>query len=53
MSIAPDWGVPVHQADEFRELARDLGCNADEAAVEDMVRKVAQVQPKTPVGERK
>lgn len=29
------------QADKFRELARDLECDEDEAAFEDKVRKVA------------
>jgi hypothetical protein len=29
------------QADKFRDLARDLECDEDEAAFEDKVRKIA------------
>lgn len=33
--------VPKPQADKFRDLARELECDEDEAAFEDRVRKVA------------
>lgn len=32
---------PNPQADKFRDLARELECDEDEAAFEDKVRKVA------------
>ena len=32
---------PETQADKFRDLARELECDEDEAAFEDKVRKVA------------
>lgn len=32
---------PKPQADKFRDLARELECDEDEAAFEDKVRKVA------------
>lgn len=32
---------PEPQADKFRDLARELECDEDEAAFEDKVRKVA------------
>lgn len=32
------------QADKFRQLARELECDEDEAAFEDKVRKVATTQ---------
>ena len=42
------------QADKFRDLARELECNEDEATFEDKVRKVATApKPETPVLERK
>lgn len=36
--------APKPQADKFRDLARDLECDEDEAAFEDKVRRVASVQ---------
>lgn len=33
--------TPKPQADKFRELARELECDEDEAAFEEKVRKVA------------
>ncbi len=33
------------QADKFRDLARKLECDEDEAAFEDTVRKVASAPP--------
>lgn len=33
--------APKPQADKFRELARELECDEDEAAFEDKVRRVA------------
>jgi hypothetical protein len=33
--------APKSQPDKFRELARELECDEDEAAFEDKVRKVA------------
>lgn len=35
------------QADKFRDLARELGCDEDEARFEETVRKVAKAPPKT------
>lgn len=36
----PDSKAESSQADKFRELARDLGCDEDAAAFEEKVRKV-------------
>lgn len=33
------------QADKFRDLARKLECNEDEARFEDQVRKIAKATP--------
>lgn len=33
------------QADKFRDLARELECDEDEAAFEDKVRRVAKTPP--------
>ncbi len=33
------------QADKFRDLARELGCDEDEKAFEEKVRKVAKAPP--------
>lgn len=37
---------PKPQAEKFRDLARELECDEDEAAFEDKVRKVAKPPPK-------
>ena len=37
---------PEPQSDKFRDLARELGCDEDEAAFEDTVRRVAKA-PRT------
>jgi hypothetical protein len=43
---------PKPQADKFRELARELECDEDEAAFEDTVRRVAKrPAPDSSVGE--
>lgn len=34
-----------NQADKFREIARELECDEDEAAFEEKVRKVATSKP--------
>jgi hypothetical protein len=44
---------PQSQPDKFRDLARDLECDEDEAAFEEKVRKIAnssvqQPKPKDP-----
>lgn len=36
---------PKPQPDKFRDLARELGCDEDEAAFEDKVRRVAKGPP--------
>ena len=36
------------QADKFRELARELETNEDEAAFEEAVRKIANAAPQAP-----
>ncbi len=36
------------QPDKFRDLARELGCDEDEAAFEEKVRKVAKVPRPAP-----
>jgi len=33
------------QVDRFKQLAKELGCNEDEAAFEEALRKVAQSKP--------
>ena len=38
-------GDPKPQADKFRDLARELECDEDEAAIEQTVRKVAKAPP--------
>lgn len=35
--------APKPQADKFRDMAKELECDEDEAAFEDKVRKVATV----------
>jgi hypothetical protein len=37
--------TPKPDADNFRELARELECDEDEARFEDQVRKVAKAPP--------
>jgi len=37
----PDKDHATQQSDKFRQLARELECDEDEAAFEDKVRKVA------------
>lgn len=37
--------APKPQADKFRELARELECDEDEAAFEEKVRRVAKAPP--------
>ena len=37
------------QPDKFRDLARELWCNEDEAAFEETVRRVAKAPPATEV----
>lgn len=39
----PDSKAESPQADKFRQMARELECDEDEAAFEDKVRKVATV----------
>lgn len=39
----PDDQMP--QSDKFRDLARELECDEDEAAFEETVRKVAEKKP--------
>lgn len=36
---------PKPQADKFRDLARELECDEDEARFEEKVRKVAMIDP--------
>lgn len=47
---------PKPQADKFRDMARELECDEDEAAFEDKVRKVATTpapeKPKGPAANR-
>lgn len=38
------------QPDKFRDLARELGCDEDEAAFEDQVRRLAKTQTPPEVG---
>lgn len=38
------------QGDKFRELARELECDQDEAAFEEQVRRVARSNPNAPPG---
>ena len=49
MSGPPDKPQP----DKFRDLARELECDDDEAAFEDAVRKVARTPPSETPPERK
>jgi hypothetical protein len=42
MSRKPD---SLDQHDRFKQLARELGCDEDEAAFEEALRKVAQSKP--------
>jgi hypothetical protein len=45
----PDSKPESSQLDKFRQLARELECDEDEAAFEDKVRKVATApKPATP-----
>lgn len=37
---------PKPQADKFRDLARELECDEDEARFEEAVKKVAKAEPK-------
>lgn len=37
---------PSGQAEKFKELARELECDPDEAAFEEQVRRVATVRPR-------
>jgi hypothetical protein len=37
----PDKDHGTGQADKFRDMARDLGCDEDETAFEEKVRRVA------------
>lgn len=39
------------QTDKFKELARNLECDEDEAAFEETVRKVASKEPAPPLNE--
>jgi hypothetical protein len=39
---------PKSQPDKFRDLARDLECDEDEAAFEEKVRKVASSSTQSP-----
>lgn len=39
---------PKPQPDKFRDLARELGCDEDEVAFEDQVRRVAGAAPLQP-----
>jgi hypothetical protein len=44
--------TPKPQADKFKDLARELECDEDEAAFEETVRKVASPpKPEKPKGE--
>lgn len=43
--------VPANQVDEFREAARELGCDESEERFDDALRKVAKAKPK-PEGEK-
>jgi hypothetical protein len=36
------------QSDKFKDAARELGCDEDEARWEERLRKVAQQKPETP-----
>ena len=45
----PDAPKPQSQADKFRDLARELACDEDEAKFEETVRRVAKAP--TPKGE--
>lgn len=40
------------QLDKFRDLARDLGADEDEARFEETVRKIAPKAPDAPKGKR-
>lgn len=42
---------PETQDKKFRKMAKELGCDEDEAAFEDKVRKVARPKPPEPSGE--
>lgn len=37
---------PKPQADKFRDLAKELGADDDEARFEDQVRRIAKASPK-------
>lgn len=37
--------TPKPQADKFRDLARDLGCDEDEKAFEERLRRIAKGPP--------
>ena len=41
--------APKPQADKFRDMARELECDEDEAAFEDKVRKVATAPKPEPM----
>ena len=42
-----DTPVP-NQSDKFKEAARELGCDEDEARWDDRLRKIAAQRPKEP-----
>lgn len=44
----PDSKAESSQTDKFRQLARELECDEDEAAFEDKVRKVATAPKSEP-----
>jgi hypothetical protein len=41
----PERSKPTDQIDRFKELARELGCNEDEAAFDAALKKVAERSP--------
>jgi hypothetical protein len=46
--------LPQSQADKFRDMARELECDDDEAAFDERVRKIATAPkaPATPKGDK-
>jgi hypothetical protein len=43
--LKPSMTTDADQIDRFKELARELGCDEDEAVFEEALKKVAQSAP--------